>query len=168
MFKSAASVSSLAYNFLLSFLLLFAYNGIFLQKLYAVTGSGWDFVSVNLIVFLLLFAACNLLLWPKTAKPLAAFFLMANAVCLYFMADYHIAIDKIMLLNALETDSAEAADLFIIKKHQAIDHTLAVFDKTRISIRIDPAGQKPADHLRTAFGIDRSPAAKAAVCFLLF
>lgn len=112
MFKSAASVSSLAYNFLLSFLLLFAYNGIFLQKLYAVTGSGWDFVSVNLIVFLLLFAACNLLLWPKTAKPLAAFFLMANAVCLYFMADYHIAIDKIMLLNALETDSAEAADLF--------------------------------------------------------
>ena len=53
MFKSAASVSSLAYNFLLSFLLLFAYNGIFLQKLYAVTGSGWDFVSVNLIVFLL-------------------------------------------------------------------------------------------------------------------
>ena len=52
MFKSAASVSSLAYNFLLSFLLLFAYNGIFLQKLYAVTGSGWDFVSVNLIVFL--------------------------------------------------------------------------------------------------------------------
>ena len=112
MFKSAASVSSLAYNFLLSFLLLFAYNGIFLQKLYAVTGSGWDFVSVNLIVFLFLFAACNLLLWPKTAKPLAAFFLMANAVCLYFMADYHIAIDKIMLLNALETDSAEAADLF--------------------------------------------------------
>lgn len=75
MFKSAASVSSLAYNFLLSFLLLFAYNGIFLQKLYAVTGSGWDFVSVNLIVFLFLFAACNLLLWPKTAKPLAAFFL---------------------------------------------------------------------------------------------
>lgn len=80
MFKSAASVSSLAYNFLLSFLLLFAYNGIFLQKLYAVTGSGWDFVSVNLIVFLFLFAACNLLLWPKTAKPLAVFFLMANAV----------------------------------------------------------------------------------------
>ena len=112
MFKSAASVSSLAYNFLLSFLLFFAYNGIFLQKLYAVTGSGWDFVSVNLIVFLFLFAACNLLLWPKTAKPLAVFFLMANAVCLYFMADYHIAIDKIMLLNALETDSAEAADLF--------------------------------------------------------
>ena len=25
------------------FILLFAYNGIFLQKLYAVTGSGWDF-----------------------------------------------------------------------------------------------------------------------------
>lgn len=68
MFKSAASVSSLAYNFLLSFLLLFAYNGIFLQKLYAVTGSGWDFVSVNLIVFLFLFAACNLLLVAENGQ----------------------------------------------------------------------------------------------------
>ena len=59
MFKSAASVSSLAYNFLLSFLLLFAYNGIFLQKLYAVTGSGFK-------------TACAVLPSPAPAGTLSA------------------------------------------------------------------------------------------------
>lgn len=144
MFKFITSVNSLAYNFLLSFLLLFAYNGIFLQKLYAVTGSGWDFVSVNLIVFLFLFTACNLLLWPKTAKPLAAFFLITNAVCLYFMSNYHIAIDKIMLLNALETDSAEAADLFN-KKFFAfllIGGVLPAVFFCRLKIRFAPLRQE--------------------------
>ena len=65
-------------------------------------------------------------------------------------------------------DVTKAANLFIIETHQSVDDTLSVLDKAFVGVWIHTTGKQSADSLRAAFGIDRSPAAKAAVCFLLF
>lgn len=114
-FFSRFSFNSFSFNLGFSFLLFFVYNTIFLQKLYNVIGFNLSFIAVIAVIILLLFIAGNLLFWRYTVRPLAIIFLMLNAFCLYFMSSYNISIDKIMLLNALQTDKAEAFDLINLR-----------------------------------------------------
>ncbi len=99
------------YNLFFSLFLFLPYNFIFFKKLYAVTGWGIDYICINLIIWLLLFICTNLLLWKHTSKIFSVIFILLNAFCLYFMSTFSVSIDKIMLLNALETDMAESMDL---------------------------------------------------------
>ena len=99
------------FNLLFTLISFFCFNIIFLRKLLSVTGFGLPFIIVILVILLLLFIAADLLLWPHTAKPSAILVLFLNAFCFYFMNTYHVSIDKIMLLNAFQTDLAEASDL---------------------------------------------------------
>ncbi len=55
-------------------------------------------------VFNLLF---SFLAWPWLRKPLFAFLLFASAACSYFMLNYRVVIDRGMMQNLFETDSAE-------------------------------------------------------------
>lgn len=111
MFRYKINTSSFSFNLIFSLLLFVPYNFIFFKKLYEVTGNGLDYICINLIIGLLLFIATNLLLWKHSTKILSCIFIVLNAVCLYFMSTFNISIDKIMLLNALETDTAESLDL---------------------------------------------------------
>ena len=64
------------------------------------------------VCFLLLNAACNILLFRPVTKFLAVLLLLVNSVVYYFMITYNIAVDKVMLLNLLETDVNEARETF--------------------------------------------------------
>lgn len=99
------------FNALFSFLTLVLYNGIFFKKVWSIYPS-FLFVSLMFVVLFLLLNLCSsLLFFKRTAKPLAIFFTMLNASVFYFMDIYNAAIDKIMLLNVLETDVGEVKAL---------------------------------------------------------
>lgn len=109
------SISSLNFIIIISLFLFFPYNYIFIGKLRLITGFSLAFFVIIACIWLLFLAAAALTLWKHTARPVAVIFILLNAFCLYFMQEYNIAIDKIMLLNALQTDSAEAMDLLNLR-----------------------------------------------------
>ncbi len=51
------------------------------------------------------------LAWPRLIKPLAIFLLLSAAAVNYFMETYGVVVDKTMVQNLFETDTAEASDL---------------------------------------------------------
>ncbi len=55
------------------------------------------------------------LAWPRLVKPVAIFLLISAASVNYFMESYGILVDKTMVQNLFETDSAEAGDLFSLQ-----------------------------------------------------
>ncbi|WP_028455065.1 phosphoethanolamine transferase [Chitinilyticum litopenaei] len=65
-----------------------------------------------LVVFLL---GCNLLLWPRIGKYLAGLWLLALALCAYFVDTYHVYLNADMAHNALQTDYREAGELFSLR-----------------------------------------------------
>lgn len=104
-------MKSYKFNAIFSLFILFAYNKIFFEKLWEVYPSSIFVSMLTLVLFLLLNAACAILFWPKITKFLAILFTMLNAGVFYFMYVYHVAIDKVMLMNVLETDAQEVAGL---------------------------------------------------------
>lgn len=104
-------VKQLCFNAIFSLLTLVSFNKIFLEKVWAVYPN-FLFVSLMFVVlFLLLNVACALLFWKWTLKPLAIIFTLLNALVFYFMIVYNTAIDRVMLLNVLETDPQEVKAL---------------------------------------------------------
>lgn len=104
-------LKSYQFGFVYSLITLVLYNKIFLEKVWAVYPSVL-FVSLMFAVLLLLMnVCCALLFWKYTVKPLAVLFTLVNAFVFYFMYVYHAAIDRVMLLNVLETDMGEAKAL---------------------------------------------------------
>lgn len=106
------SVSSFQFNAVYSAAVLVIYNPLFFKKFYEVSPSGLFFAAGLLCLFLLLNAACNILLFRLVTKFLAVLLLLVNSVVYYFMITYNIAVDKVMLLNLLETDVNEARETF--------------------------------------------------------
>ena len=53
----------------------------------------------------------SLLAWPKVFKPVAVFLLLSAASATHFMLQYSVVIDSTMLINVLQTDAKEVADL---------------------------------------------------------
>jgi len=62
------------------------------------------------IVFLL-----TLVSWKYTTKPVLIFFLLLSSGAAYFMDNYNVVIDHIMIQNMLETNLAETSDLLNLK-----------------------------------------------------
>ena len=110
--KQWFELSSLKFNICYAIATLLMYNPIFFQKFYAVSPSGMFFVGGLFCVLVLLNVACNILLFGPIAKVLAILLLMINSAVYYFMITYNISIDKVMLLNLLETDWNEAKETF--------------------------------------------------------
>ena len=106
------SVSPFVFNLVYAAAVLLMYNPLFFRKFYEVSPSGMFFVGGLLCIFLLLNAAANILLFRPIAKFVAILLLMINSVVYYFMITYNISIDKVMLLNLLETDWNEAKETF--------------------------------------------------------
>ncbi|MCW8829127.1 MAG: phosphoethanolamine--lipid A transferase [Gammaproteobacteria bacterium] len=105
---------------LLSIWLLTFYNGplwqLVLSRPFDSPLSAWLFSAS---FFALIVACFNLLLslvaFPYLLKPAAILLLFTAAPVSYFMDSYGVIIDKSMIQNVLQTDSAEAGDLFSLK-----------------------------------------------------
>lgn len=80
------------------------------------TAQGWGLaVALAVAVFGALVALQSLLAWRYTLKPVAIFLLLAAAAGAHFMLAYRIVIDQTMLVNVLQTNPGEAADLFSLR-----------------------------------------------------
>lgn len=97
-----------------SLLTILLYNRIFFEKVYERYPSSVFVFFTFIVFFLLMNAVCALLFWRYTAKPLAIFFVMANAFVYYFMKVYNVAFDKVMLMNVMETDAGEVKALLSV------------------------------------------------------
>jgi lipid A ethanolaminephosphotransferase len=62
-----------------------------------------------------LVALLSLLAWRWTLKPVLVLLLLAAAFGAYFMGAYRMVIDPTMLVNVLQTNPGEAADLFSLR-----------------------------------------------------
>ncbi|MGV8844433.1 MAG: phosphoethanolamine transferase [Pseudomonas sp.] len=104
---------------LLSVLFLSCFNFSLWQHLAQITESDWRGLLLRGSFALLLLAAFTLLLtllaFRWVFKPLLTLLLFSGAGAAYFMSQYGVMIDKGMLRNILETNPAEAADLFSLK-----------------------------------------------------
>ena len=75
--------------------------------------TGWGLGAALLVIIAgTLVALQSLLAWRMTLKPVAIVLLLGTAAGAYFMLAYGIMIDSTMLINVLQTDPREAADLF--------------------------------------------------------
>lgn len=112
-------INSLGFNAFYSFLTLILFNKIYFEKVWLVNSGFLFILLLSVVLFALLNVACALLFWKRTTKPLAIVFTLLNAFVFYFMFVYHTAVDKVMLLNVMETDVQEVKallnwDLFLI------------------------------------------------------
>lgn len=104
---------------LISIFFLVSCNVAMWQHLSTITpsdGAGW---LIRGAFALMLLAAFNLLLtlvaFRWVFKPLLSVLLLCSASAAYFMNQYGVMIDKEMLRNIVETNPAEALDLFSLK-----------------------------------------------------
>lgn len=104
-------ISSVRFNLFFSLFMLTAYNLLFLKKLAAIN-SNIVFISAAVLCTFMIFNACCTLLFTKyTAKPLSIILCFLNTFVFYFMITYNTPIDKVMLLNVIQTDVYEVQDL---------------------------------------------------------
>lgn len=83
-----------------------------LTAIYPVTHS-WAFVmSVGGLLFCVIWLVLQLVSHKYLHKPMLILALMIGAICAYFTDSYGTIFDTHMLINGLETDQAEAMDLF--------------------------------------------------------
>jgi lipid A ethanolaminephosphotransferase len=68
-------------------------------------------VSLAVVLICALALLFSLLSIGRTTKPILTLFLLLSSVAAYFMDSYNVIIDRDMLVNAVNTNSAEAGDL---------------------------------------------------------
>uniref|UniRef100_UPI0030EDA3EF phosphoethanolamine transferase n=1 Tax=Pseudomonas guineae TaxID=425504 RepID=UPI0030EDA3EF len=72
-------------------------------------------LSLPLFVWIWLYVLLSLLAWGRLTKPLLGGLVLVSAGASYFMNCYGIVIDYNMLTNMLQTDVAEATELFNVR-----------------------------------------------------
>ncbi len=100
------------------FLTLF-YNLAFFSnttKIYPISPTNILFLGSIAVVFTCFLIICLILISSKyTIKPVLILILMVSSLANYFMNSYNIIIDNTMVQNIIETNTAEAMDLFSLK-----------------------------------------------------
>ena len=89
------------------------YNYLFILKMVESTNL-WVGCLTIFVLFLGFVVAYAILLQKYVAKYVMAFFIVGNTAAVYFMHTYNIAIDKIMMINVFQTDTAEAGALLSV------------------------------------------------------
>jgi len=94
---------------------VFFHNSSFFQhvlQVYPISVKNSGFLLSLAVVFTsLLIVLFSLLSSKYTIKPLLLFFLLLSSITAYFMDNYNVVIDYIMIQNTLETNLAETLDL---------------------------------------------------------
>lgn len=109
------SLKSTSFNFIFSSFMLIAYNIPFVNMAYNINHSLLSAALISLCVFCALNIVTSLLFLRQLVKPLSIIFCLVNSMALYFMTAYGVVIDKIMLLNVIQTDVYEVADLLNVR-----------------------------------------------------
>lgn len=112
--KINIEISLCKFTIFYSIFLIF-FNLGFLKEVYTITKSiGYTIGACFVIYFIFLFF--NAIIFNKyTAKFTSIIILLINAPVLYFMNAYNVLIDKVMILNVLETNSSETTELLNLK-----------------------------------------------------
>lgn len=105
---------SYRFNALFVLFLLVGYNSVFFKLFYETSPNVLFSVMGTLCIFLLFNAAATILMFRYTSKFWAIVLCLLSTLVFYFMKSYNVVMDKIMLLNALETDANEISELFNI------------------------------------------------------
>ena len=108
-------ISSSLFNIIYGLFTILVYNFSFISAAYKHNQSIWGGLAVTICVFCTLYIILSILFCRRLVKTLAIFFCFANTAAFYFMNAYGVVIDKIMLLNVLQTDVYEVADLLSYK-----------------------------------------------------
>lgn len=109
------SLNSIVFKQLYSFLTVALYGCFFFREGLDDHLSPLYMPAAFLLIWQTLFVIFCLLLSNKFIKVISILLFLLNALVFYFMYAYRIPIDKIMLMNALQTDTAEAAELLNMK-----------------------------------------------------
>ncbi len=109
------SISSSNFNLIYSLFTIIAYNIPFIRAVYDKEPSPLAATLIIICIFVLLNLILSFLFTRRLVKPLAIIFCLLNTAALYFMGAYGVVIDKIMLLNVIQTDVYEVADLLNLK-----------------------------------------------------
>lgn len=99
------------FNLIFSLFTVVAYNGLFFKNIYEINNSPLFLIMVFICLLLLMNIACNILFVKYSTKALSIILTLTNSFVFYFMMTYKTPIDKIMLLNVIQTDIYEAQDL---------------------------------------------------------
>lgn len=108
---SNIKISSGLYSIIFMLYNLLAFNSVFFAKLHAVNNSLAFSIGSFTVVWALGSLACLLLFWRFSTKLLSVLFLLINSSVFYFVKTYNVSVDEEMLINVLQTNKAETADL---------------------------------------------------------
>lgn len=109
------SLNSIVFKQIYSFLTVVIYGCFFFLECLQHNLSPIYLPAAFILLWQTLFLVFCLLLSNRFAKLIGIILCILNALVFYFMYAYHIPVDKIMFMNALQTDSAEASELLNMK-----------------------------------------------------
>lgn len=104
-------ISFFSFNIIYTAVVLGIANLTFFKALFKATAPE-GFILSAVCFFLAFLSIHALLFWRPVTKILAGFFLIGNAVASYFISTYNILLNKIMLMNVVDTNMTEACDFF--------------------------------------------------------
>ncbi len=109
-------LSTIQFSLICSLLFIVFYNNgfwtVFLDNTGLENTADWAFLVTGFLVVTAWVGLVPLILSaPFTTKPVAIFMFLAGALASYYNSTYGVIIDTEMVVNALQTDPAEAADL---------------------------------------------------------
>lgn len=108
------SLNSVVFTQLYCFLSMVLYGWFFFRECLGDKLAVWYLPVIFVLMWQALFAVFCLL--PlRVFKPLSVALLVLNAVAFYFTSAYNVQIDKIMFMNALQTDKAEVDALMSLQ-----------------------------------------------------
>lgn len=147
-------VSHITFSLLFTISLFVINNALNLDKIakWFPQGANIDFVGLIayltfglcfFIVFFILFAH------PWVIKPLAIIFILLSGAATYFITKYHIAIDRSMVVNLMNTDSTEVTGLLSIHMLPYVFFLIVL--PILIVLNVEITFQKPIRYLAASF-----------------
>ena len=104
------SINSIFFTQLYCFVSMVLYGWFFFREGLDDNLAVWYMPIIFVMMWQILFVIFNLLP-PRVFKPLSVGLLILNAVAFYFTSAYNVQVDKIMFMNAMQTDKAEVGAL---------------------------------------------------------
>ena len=111
MLKKISIISSRQLIMIYALVSVLLFNSVFLKNLHIAEVEWLGILGAAIILYCVESIIYSLLFVKYITKPLLFLLLIGNTVVLYFMSGYNTAIDKIMVINALQTDKGEVGEL---------------------------------------------------------
>ena len=111
MLKKILTISSRQLILAYAVISVLLFNSVFLKNLH-IAEVGWlNIIGSAILLYCMEVIVYSILFVKYITKPLLFLLLIGNTIVLYFMSGYNAAIDKIMIINAIQTDKGEVGEL---------------------------------------------------------